>query len=165
MAAKETTPLSGEETTSAIEEAQKLYFGAFGLCACAGGAFAGVYSGTGNLGAAWGAASGLIFAAIGMVVYGYKLMSKAKEMTVAKVVVDEAKATKAKQLFFGAFGLLACSGGTFAGVYGGTGNLGAAFGGASGLFFAAIGMASYAGKLMDEAKAPPAEVKAPLAEP
>ena len=96
MAAKETTPLSGEETTSAIEEAQKLYFGAFGLCACAGGAFAGVYSGTGNLGAAWGAASGLIFAAIGMVVYGYKLMSKAKEMTVAKDVVDEAKTTKAK---------------------------------------------------------------------
>lgn len=132
--------------------------GAFGLCACAGGAFAGVYNGTGNVGAAWGASSGLIFAAIGMMVYGYKLMSKAKEMTVRKVMVNAEKEAKAKQLFFAAFALLVCAGGTFAGVYIGSGNLGAAFGGASGLFFAAIGMCAWASEKMEEAKSNPITV-------
>ena len=53
-------------------------------------------------------------------------------------ITDQSKATRAKQFFWGAFGLLVCSVGTFSGVYGGTGNLGAAFGGAAGLFFAAL---------------------------
>ena len=117
-----------------------------------------MYNGTGNAGAAWGAASGLVFAAIGMIIYGVKLMSKAKEMTTRKLNMDVEKEAKAKQLYFGAFALFVCAGGTFAGVYLGSGNLGAAFGGASGLFFAAVGMCAWASEKMEEAKSNPVTV-------
>ena len=43
--------------------------GAIGLTACAAGTFSGVYFGTGNLAAAIGGASGLLFAAIGVLSY------------------------------------------------------------------------------------------------
>lgn len=88
-----------------------------------------------------------------MAFLGHKLASADKPaVDKPKIEYDPEKKKKALLTFFGAFGLCACAGGCFAGIHAGTGNLGAAFGGAAGLLFAALGVAMTAHNQLEAAK-------------